>query len=125
MPKRPAPPAAHRPPNRRSRGEGLDHAGHEGLSSFTAIVDVNRLGQRGPTELGWDVDAYAARVEAFGCDPIVIDGHDLAAIDEALARARSAERPQWKTYTEPLATRKAYGEALAALGTARAASWTP
>ena len=73
--------------------EGLDHAGHERLSNFTAIFDVNRLGQRGPTELEWDLDAYAARVKAFGCDPIVIDGHDLAAIDDAFARARSAGRP--------------------------------
>src|SRR4030081_2140760 len=73
--------------------EGLDHAGHEGLSNFTAIFDINRLGQRGPTELEWNVDAYAARVKAFGCDPIVIDGHDVAAIDDALGRARRAERP--------------------------------
>ncbi len=73
--------------------EGLDHAGHEGLANFTAIFDINRLGQRGPTELEWDLDAYAARVKAFGYDPIVIDGHDLAAIDDALARARTAERP--------------------------------
>jgi hypothetical protein len=36
------------------------------------------------------LDAYAARVKAFGC---VIDGHDLAAIDAAFARARRAERP--------------------------------
>src|SRR5580765_2808690 len=61
--------------------EGLDHAGHERLANFTAIFDVNRLGQRGPTELEWNLDAYAARVSAFGCEPIVIDGHDLAAID--------------------------------------------
>src|SRR6266568_5086847 len=166
--------------------EGLDHAGHERLANFTAIFDVNRLGQRGPTELEWNLDAYAARVGAFGCEPIVIDGHDLAAIDAALARARQADRPtvivaktvkgrgvsflenkegwhgkaldreqarralaeigdvpsrtfptlkpdpwqppkrpaprmpEWKTYREPLATRKAYGEALAALGAARA-----
>src|SRR5207244_5251529 len=73
--------------------EGLDHAGHEGLSNFTAIFDINRLGQRGPTELEWNVDAYAARVRAFGCDAIVIDGHDLAAIDDAIGRARRAERP--------------------------------
>jgi len=73
--------------------EGLDHAGHEGLSNFTAIFDINRLGQRGPTELEWNVDAYAARVQAFGCEPIVIDGHDVAAIDDALGRARQAERP--------------------------------
>src|SRR5213082_22215 len=73
--------------------EGLDHAGHEHLSNFTAIFDVNRLGQRGPTELEWNLDAYAARVGAFGCEPIVIDGHDLAAIDAALARARHADGP--------------------------------
>jgi transketolase len=166
--------------------EGLDHAGHERLANFTAIFDVNRLGQRGPTELEWNVDAYAARVSAFGCEPIVVDGHDLGAIDAAFARARRAERPtvivaktvkgkgvsfvenkegwhgkaldaeqakraleeigagpsrtfptlkpdtwqpskrpparrpEWKTYREPVATRKAYGEALAALGAARA-----
>ena len=166
--------------------EGLDHAGHEGLSNFTAIFDINRLGQRGPTELQWNVEAYAARARAFGCDAIVIDGHDLAAIDAALGRARRADRPTvivaktikgagvsfladkegwhgktldadqakaalaelgavasrafptlkpdaWTpparpaattpklaTYTEPVATRKAYGEALAALGAARA-----
>jgi transketolase len=165
--------------------EAFDHAGHEGLENLTAIVDVNRLGQRGPTELEWDMGAYAARVRAFGVDPIVIDGHDLAEIDDALSRAHSATRPtavlartikgkgvsflenkegwhgkaldpeqakqaiaelgearsrtfpvakpeRWerpsmqrtgslalKSYTEPIATRKAYGEALAALGAAR------
>src|SRR5437867_12534595 len=73
--------------------EGIDRAGHEQLANFTAIFDVNRLGQRGPTELEWNLDVYAARVGAFGCEPIVIDGHDLAAIDAALARARQADRP--------------------------------
>jgi transketolase len=165
--------------------EAFDHAGHEELANLTAIIDVNRLGQRGPTELEWDMGAYAARVRAFGVDPIVIDGHDLAEIEDAYARARNAARPTavlartvkgkgvsflenkegwhgkaldpeqakqaiaelgearsrtfpvqrpepWdrpsmkrtgslalKTYTEPIATRKAYGEALAALGAAR------
>ena len=70
--------------------EAFDHAGHEGLANLTAIVDVNRLGQRGPTELEWDMGAYAARVRAFGVDPIVIDGHDLAEIEDAYARARAA-----------------------------------
>ncbi len=165
--------------------EALDHAGHERLANFTAIFDINRLGQRGPTELEWNVEVYAARVRAFGCEPIIVDGHDPAAIDAALARTRRAEHPtvivartvkgkgvsfledregwhgkaldpaqakqalaeigdapsrtfatlkpdpwqpparrarrapEWKTYAEPVATRKAYGEALAALGAAR------
>ena len=51
------------------------------------IADVNRLGQSGPTELGWDLDAYAARAAAFGARVLVIDGHDLAGIDGALAAA--------------------------------------
>src|SRR5207302_6836583 len=72
--------------------EAFDRAGHEGLANLTAIVDVNRLGQRGPTELEWGMGDYAARVRAFGIDPIVIDGHDLAEIDDAYARAGAAER---------------------------------
>src|SRR6266480_2651009 len=73
--------------------EAFDHAGHEGLANLTAVLDVNRLGQRGPTELEWDMGAYAARVRAFGVDPIVIDGHDPAEIDDAYGRARGASRP--------------------------------
>jgi len=68
--------------------EALDKASYYQLGNLTAIIDVNRLGQRGPTELEWDTDRYAARVAAFGCRPLVIDGHDPAAIDQALARAR-------------------------------------
>ncbi|HEY8672419.1 MAG TPA: transketolase [Candidatus Dormibacteraeota bacterium] len=74
--------------------EALDKAGHYGLSNFTAIFDVNRLGQRGPTEYEWDVEVYRQRVEAFGCRPIVIDGHDLNEIDEAFTSARDGgDRP--------------------------------
>ncbi|SCL44072.1 transketolase [Micromonospora citrea] len=73
--------------------EALDKAGHYGLGNLTAIVDVNRFGQRGPTELEWDLDTYRRRVEAFGCQALVVDGHDLAAVDEALGRARRATGP--------------------------------
>lgn len=73
--------------------EALDKAGHYGLRNLTAIVDVNRLGQRGATELEWDLDTYRRRVEAFGCRGIVVDGHDLGAIDEALGQARAATGP--------------------------------
>ena len=70
--------------------EGLDKAGFYGLSNFTAIFDINRLGQRGPTEYEWQTDVYRDRVQAFGCRAIVIDGHDLEQIDEALQQARDA-----------------------------------
>jgi transketolase len=75
--------------------EALDKASHYKLSNLIAIVDINRLGQRGPTELSWDLDTYAARAAAFGARVFAIDGHDVAAIDEALAQAGdlSGEKP--------------------------------
>jgi transketolase len=76
-----------------SMWEAIDKAGYYRLRNLTAIVDVNRLGQRGPTELEWNMDAYRRRFEAFDWNAIVIDGHDLGAVDEALGRARAADRP--------------------------------
>src|ERR1700678_678538 len=73
--------------------EALDKASHYGLSNLTVMFDVNRLGQRGPTELSWDVDTYARRVEAFGCHAVVIDGHDLGEIDKAFSGVSGTERP--------------------------------
>jgi transketolase len=75
--------------------EALDKAAYYKLGNLTAVVDVNRLGQDGPTELQWDMDGYTRRVEAFGAHPLVIDGHDISAIDDALTRARS--RPDQPT----------------------------
>jgi transketolase len=77
-----------------SMWEALDKASHYKLSNLVAIVDVNRLGQRGPTELGWDVDAYARRAQAFGARVLEVDGHDLGALDDTFTRAaQTDERP--------------------------------
>jgi transketolase len=69
--------------------EALDKASYYKLSNLVAIVDVNRLGQRGATDLGWDTAAYAERAMAFGARTIEIDGHDLSIIDHALTEAAS------------------------------------
>jgi transketolase len=70
-----------------SMWEAFEHAGFEHLDNLTAIIDVNRLGQRGETRHGWDTAAYARRIGAFGWHTIEIDGHDVAAIDLAYAEA--------------------------------------
>src|SRR5208282_586351 len=70
-----------------SMWEALDKASHYKLSNLIAIVDVNRLGQRGPTDLSWNIDAYSRRATAFGARAFAIDGHDAAAIDQAIAAA--------------------------------------
>jgi transketolase len=70
-----------------SMWEAFEHAAHEKLDNLIAIIDVNRLGQTGETMVGWDLERYAARAEAFGWHPITVDGHDVAAIDRAYREA--------------------------------------
>src|SRR4051794_13667894 len=77
-----------------SMWESIQHAGWEGLENLTAIVDVNRLGQTRETMLGWDLDGYVRRFEAFGWNAIAIDGHDVDAIADAYDEAeRTSDRP--------------------------------
>ena len=59
----------------------------ENLDNLTAIIDVNRLGQTGPTRYEWDLDVYANRIRSFGWHTIEIDGHDVEAVDRAYAEA--------------------------------------
>ncbi len=67
--------------------EAFQHAAHYELDNLTAIFDVNRLGQRGPTMDEWQVDHYRARAEAFGWHAIEVDGHDVEAVDAAYTEA--------------------------------------
>jgi transketolase len=59
------------------------------LDNVVAIVDVNALGQSGPTMLGHDLAAYQRRFTAFGWRAITVDGHDMRAVVAALRRARA------------------------------------
>jgi transketolase len=67
--------------------EAFDKASYYKLNQLIGILDMNRLGQRGETDLGWNSAAYAARARAFGWHAIELDGHDLAAIDKAYTEA--------------------------------------
>src|SRR3954447_18205376 len=72
-----------------SMWEAFQHAGWEKLDNITAIIDVNRLGQTRETMLGWDLDGYVRRIEAFGWKAIAIDGHDVEAIEAAYTEAEN------------------------------------
>ncbi|MBA3272140.1 MAG: transketolase [Acidobacteria bacterium] len=62
------------------------------LDSLCAIVDVNALGQSRPTQYGHDMDAHRRRWAGFGWHTIVIDGHDMQQILDALAEARGTKQ---------------------------------
>src|SRR5580700_9255678 len=74
--------------------EAFDKASYYGLSRLIVMADINRLGQRGQTDVGWNLPEYQRRMEAFGARVLTIDGHDLAAIDRAMAVAEDASGGQ-------------------------------
>jgi len=85
--------------------EAMANAAHHGADNLIAICDMNRLGQRGPTMLGWNGAAYVERARAFGWDAIEVDGHDPTEIHEAYRWAEAAGRPALVVAR----TRKGYG----------------
>lgn len=77
-----------------SQWEAMQLGAHYGLDNLVGIMDVNRLGQRGETMYGHELEAYERRVSAFGWDTITIDGHSFDEIRDAYDEAvRSEGKP--------------------------------
>jgi transketolase len=75
------------------QAEAASLAGHLGLGKLIAVYDDNRITIDGPTSLAFDEDR-GARFESYGWQVLRVDGHDRAAIAEALTTARAdTERP--------------------------------
>ncbi|OLC46341.1 MAG: transketolase [Acidobacteria bacterium 13_1_40CM_65_14] len=58
------------------------------LDNLCGITDVNGLGQSRATMWDHDMEQFARRWRAFGWHAIVVDGHELTAILDALDEAR-------------------------------------
>ncbi len=69
--------------------EAAEIASNYGIDNLCAIIDVNRLGQSGPTMLQHRMDVYKARLEAFGWHAVVVNGHDIPALLNAFDDAKN------------------------------------
>jgi transketolase len=67
--------------------EAAELSGYYRAENLIAIVDINRLGQRGETMLGWDVSSYQKRFESFSWETFVVDGHNLDEIKKVYQEA--------------------------------------
>ncbi len=76
-----------------SNYEAMELGGHYELNNLVAIIDMNRLGQRGPTMLEWHGEIYAARARAFGWHAIEINGLDVEAVAAAYKEAEASDKP--------------------------------
>jgi transketolase len=71
--------------------EAADVAATDGLDNLCGITDVNALGQSRPTMWQHDMEQFARRWRGFGWHAIVVDGHDLNALLDAYAEARTTK----------------------------------
>ncbi len=71
--------------------EAANVAVYHKLDSLCAVIDVNELGQSQHTQFGHNMDEIAARWKAFEWHTIVVDGHDVQALLNAYAEARSTK----------------------------------
>ena len=74
-----------------SNWEAAMTAGHRQLANLTAVVDRNGLQQGARTEATNRLEPLADKWRAFGWEVIEVDGHDHAALLEALERAPGAQ----------------------------------
>lgn len=76
-----------------SNYEALQLGAYYNLDNLIAIVDINRLGQRGETISGHDVNEYKKKFEGFGWEVISIDGHSISQISKAFSNAKKSNKP--------------------------------
>jgi transketolase len=107
--------------------EGISHeaaslAGAWKLNKLVAVYDDNGISIDGPVK-PWYVDDAAKRFEACGWNVVgPVDGHEVDAVDAALAQARAADKPTLVVCRTTIGkgspnrggTAKAHGEALGA-----------
>lgn len=67
--------------------EALSFAGIKKLNNLVAIFDINRLGQSEPTAFQHEMDIYRTRLQSFGFNALVVDGHDVEALCKAFHEA--------------------------------------
>ena len=68
--------------------EAAQLAPQKKLDNLCVTIDINRLGQSGPTMLEHDLRAFQQRWEAFGWHAIQVDGHDIPALLAAYSEAQ-------------------------------------
>ncbi|MBM3525123.1 MAG: transketolase, partial [Alphaproteobacteria bacterium] len=72
--------------------EAISLAGHLRLNRLIVLFDDNEISIDGPTSLATSED-QRMRFVASGWHTLAVDGHDPAAIEAAIAEARSSDRP--------------------------------
>lgn len=72
--------------------EAVQLASYYNVSNLIALVDINRLGQSRETMLGWQIEDYKRRFEAFNWQTFILkDGHNLNEILKTFEKIKNSQ----------------------------------
>ena len=72
--------------------EALELASHYKLNNLIGIIDLNRLGQRGETLTGWNLNIIENKINAFGWNTVVIEGgNDIKQVIQGLKKTKELQ----------------------------------
>ena len=73
--------------------EAISFAGHQALDKLIVLWDNNHISIDGPTDITVSDDQPARFQAAHGWDTFEVDGHDVKAVEKALAAAKKSNKP--------------------------------
>src|SRR3989344_4258215 len=89
--------------------EAVQLASYYKLDNLCAIVDINKLGQRGETMLSHHLESYKKRFESFNWNTIIVNGHNISEILKALKKFKSSKSEKNKPCVILAKTIKGHG----------------
>ena len=73
--------------------EALQLGAYYKLNNIIAIVDINRLGQRGERMIGHNIALYKKRFKGFGWNILVCDGHNIKKLLKVFSKVKNSKKP--------------------------------
>ena len=86
--------------NEGTNWEAFMAGGHHELGNLVAIIDKNRLQMTGFTKDVMNIDPLDKKLEAFGWEPVVVDGNDMLSVCQAL---QNLSPPDFQARRRPVA----------------------
>ena len=73
--------------------EAVMFAAHKNLNNLIIIVDNNKIQKMGTLQDVMSIETWKDKFEAFGCNVVDVDGHDVEALENILTKNYNSTKP--------------------------------
>lgn len=74
--------------------EAVMFAVHNHLDNLKIIIDANKIQKMGPLEEVMSIKGWKKQFEAFGCDVLEVDGHNVSELEKAFKKDNVTGKPR-------------------------------